>query len=163
MEKTLAFNKSNSLVTYSYIDSSADFGFSRLIVQKLIGNGSDRIICNFTSVESSAIITCNLTGNQTGLYSARAFISRSGVETLVEQKPFQIEDFSSTLGDYGIFLGWFIILIASFAFTFNEIAGIFMVNVAAFAVNFFGFIAFGPVFLTAMAVISIIIAVVLER
>ncbi|KKN03018.1 hypothetical protein LCGC14_1111940 [marine sediment metagenome] len=163
LDGTLLWNKTSSLLTFTYVDSSADFGFANLIVEKLRGNESNEGICDLTSTETSAIITCNLTGNVTGLYTARAFISRSGVSSLVAQLTFQIEDFSEVIGDLGLFLGWFLILIASFTFRFNELAGIFMVNVAAFAVNYFGLIAFGPVFLSAMVAISIIIAVVLER
>ncbi len=163
LEQNLIFNKTSVIVSFTYIDSSVDFSFATLIVEKLRGNDTNLIICNFTSVESSAIIICNLTGNQTGLYSARAIISRSGVSELVAQLPFQIEDFSSVVGDLGLFLGWLIILTSAFAFTFNEIAGIWMVTFSMFAVNFFGLIAFGAVFLTGILAVAIIITVVIER
>ena len=60
-------------------------------------------------------------------------------------------------------MGWFIILISAFAFKFNEIAGIILVNVAIIAVNLIGLVTFGIGFISAIIAISIIILVVLER
>ena len=63
----------------------------------------------------------------------------------------------------GLFLGALIILVCAFAFNFNEIAAIVLINVAVIFVNFMGLIKFGNVFVTAMVGVSIIIIAVMER
>ena len=132
-----------------------------------MSNGSlNVVVCNTSSVQSSATILCDLTGNESGTYSAQGIIIRTS-ETLIGQILVQIvfgvDDFTDIAGDYGLFLGWFIILISCFAFKFNEIAGIFMVNIAIIGVNMIGLVSFGPVFITALIALSIFIAIVLEK
>ncbi len=160
----LDFNKTSSIVSFTYADTSGDFSLGRLVVEKVNASGlQNTIICSKTSTESSAIITCNLTGNSTGQYIMKGIITRDSDPFLQEQEPFAIEDFSTISGRLGLFLGWFIILISVFAFKFNEVAGIILVNLAIIMVNLIGLIAFGYVFISAMIAISIIILVVLER
>ncbi len=160
----ITFNKTSSIVSFTYLDTSGNFELARLIVEKVNASAlQNNIICSETSTQSSATITCNLTGNSTGQYIARGIITRSGVARLVEQGSFAIEDFSTIAGRLGLFMGWFIILISVFAFKFNEVAGIILVNLAIIFVNLIGIIAFGYVFISAMIAISIIILVVLER
>ncbi len=160
----LNFNKTSSIVSFTYLDTSGDFELARLIVEKINASGlQNDIVCSETSTQSSATITCNLTGNSTGAYIMRGIITRDGVAILVEQEGFEIEDFSTISGRLGLFLGWFIILISVFTFKFNEVAGIILVNISMIFVNMMGLIAFGYVFISAMIAISIIILVVLER
>ena len=82
---------------------------------------------------------------------------------MVEQISFQIEDFSSAIGIFGLFLGFFVILIAAFMFKFNEIAGIWAIVITIFLVNLMGLIKFGPVFITAIIGIAIFITWLLEK
>ncbi len=160
----ILFNKTSNIVSFTYLDTSGNFELGRLIVEKVNASGlQNTVICSQTSTQSSATITCNLTGNSTGQYITRGIITRDGTSTLVEQTSFAIEDFSTISGRLGLFLGWFVILIAVFAFKFNEVAGIILVNLAIIFVNLIGLIAFGYVFISAMVAISIIILVVLER
>ncbi len=111
----------------------------------------------------SAILSCDLTGNSTGTYIARTLITRDGTTSLVNQIQFKIEDFTSAAGNLGLLLGFFIILIASFMFKYNEIAGILMVDMAIIATDMMGLIAWGYGFISAIIAISIIILVMLER
>ncbi len=167
LEKSLTFNSSSNIVTFVYTDTSTEFVLGNLVVERLISNGSSNvIICNQTSLQSSATLFCDLTGNESGTYSGQGIIIREsqtiGGQILI-QVLFGINDFTKIVGDYGLFLGWFIILLGAFAFKFNEIAGIFMLNVTVIGVNIIGLIHFGPVFITAMIALSVFIAVVLER
>ena len=101
----LFFNTTSNIASFTYEDTSGNFTLARLIVEKVNASGlQNTIICSETSTESSAIITCNLTGNSTGQYIMRGIITRDGVATLVEQEPFQIEDFSTIAGRLGLFL-----------------------------------------------------------
>ncbi len=158
------FNKTSNIASFTYADTSGEFTLARLIVEKVNASGlTNIVICSETSTQSSAIITCNLTGNSTGQYIMRGIITRNSPSQLVEQESFAIEDFSTISGRLGLFLGFFIILISVFAFKFNEVAGIILVNLAIIFVNLIGLIAFGYGFISAIVAISIIILVVLER
>lgn len=160
----LTFNKSSNVVSFSYADTSDNFTSSRLIVSLVQYNSTSNIdVCDVTSLLSSAILTCDLTGNVTGTYIARAIIIRGSDTSLVEQIQFQIEDFTSATGNLGLLLGFFLILISAFMFKYNEIAGILMVNVTIIITNMMGLIAWGYGFISAMVAISIIILVLLER
>ncbi len=164
LDSDINFNKTSNIVSFTYLDTSANFELARLIVEKVNASGlQNNVICSETSTQSSATITCNVTGNSTGQYIMRGIITRSGTAQLVEQESFAIEDFSTISGRLGLFLGWFIILIAVFAFKFNEVAGIILINLSIIFVNLIGIISFGYVFISAMVAISIIILVVLER
>jgi len=164
LTSSIDFDKTSNIVSFSYADTSEDFSLGRLVVEKVNASGlQNTIICSETSIESSAIITCNLTGNSTGRYIMRGIITRDSDPFLEQQKSFAIEDFSTISGRLGLFLGWFIILISVFAFKFNEVAGIILVNLAMIMVNLIGLISFGYGFISAMIAISIIILVVLER
>lgn len=161
LDATLVYNTTTNQVVLSYIDTSGVFNQSQLIVRSLNYSGSSQpIVCNVTSSLSSGILTCDMPSS--GSYAASAFIYRSpGV--LFDQITFAVQSVAGILSDYGIFLGFFIILISAFAFKYNELAGIWLINVAVIFCNYVGLIAFGKVFITAMLFISIIITGVLER
>ncbi len=161
---SLIFNKNTNFVTYTYQDISTNFSLGTLIVEKQeYSLSTNPVICNSNSSLSAATLTCNLTGNDTGTYIAKGFVERGSEEFLVNLLNFVIETFSDIAGLLGVLLGWFIILISAFAFQFNEIAGIVMVNAAIILVNLIGLVSFGPVFITAIIAASIIIIVVMER
>jgi len=163
LESSLSFDADTGIVTYSYIDSSGNFTQARLFVQEQsLANSTDyTIICNDTSSLSSSTMTCNV-GNESGFYMASSYITRTG-EALDLQITFQIEDFSSVAGVLGLFFGWFLILIASFMFKFNEVAGIWATTITIFLVNIIGLIKFGGVFVTAIIGIAIILTWVMEK
>ncbi len=153
---TLIWNDITGIVTYNYIDSSTNLTLARLFViqQSLVNSSADSTICNENSTLNSAILTCNV-GNDSGFYTASSFITRDSIETLDLQISFQIETLSSIVGLLGLFYGWFLILIASFMFRFNEIAGIWSITITVLLVNLIGLINFGGVFVTAIIGIAI--------
>jgi hypothetical protein len=163
LDSTLVWDSDSGIVTYTYVDSSNNFTQARLLVQKqsLTNSTAYTTICNDTSSLSSSAITCNV-GNTTGFYIASSFITRTG-EGLDLQINFQIEDFSSIAGLAGLFYGFFLIVIASFMFKFNEVAGIWAVTMTVFLVNILGLIKFGSVFVSAIFGIAIILTWTMER
>ena len=166
LTSSLGWNSSSGIVSYIYTDSSGNFTQSRLLVirQSLTNSSADTTICNYTSVLISATIVCNSTFTN-GVYIASAFNTRNGAEALDldKQFTFQVESLSGVVGLLGLFYGWFLILIASFMFKFNEIAGIWAVTITVFLINLSGLINFGGVFVTATIALAIIITWVLER
>ena len=161
---TMVFNQTTNVVTYTYIDSFANFSLGTLVVERQnFSLSTNSIICNFNSSLSSATLTCNLTGVPDGIYTARGFITRDGTSFLVQQLQLQVESSRIIVGNLGLMLGWFIILVSAFTFKFNEIAGIILMNIALIGVNLFGLIQFGPVFITAVLAISITIIILLEK
>jgi hypothetical protein len=158
---TIVFNKTNNVLTWTYIDTSGNFNLANLTIISLNGSGNSQpIVCSGTNNLTSGIISCNFSA--AGTYSAGAFIQRTG-QTIFDQVVFTVETFSSTAGYYGVFLGFFLILISSFAFKFNEIAGIWSVTVTVVATNIIGLIAWGIPGVTAIVCLAIIITAVLER
>lgn len=161
INSTLHYNYTGNILTWTYIDTSNAFTRAELIVRSLNYTGNIQpTICASNNTLSSAIITCNVTG--TGSYFAQVYVYRTN-QILVDQIVFTVQSIASTLGYYGVFLAFFIILISAFAFKFNEIAGIVLVNLAVIFCNIIGLVAFGNVFITAMVCLSIFIVAVLER
>ena len=124
---------------------------------------TNTVLCNLNSSQASATLVCNITNNGTGFYLSQGFIKRGSIETLISQINFIIETFLEVVGMLGVLLAWFLILISSFAFKFNEIAGIFMINFAVIFVNIIGLVSFGMLAISALVAVSIIIVVVMEK
>ena len=164
LDFSLIFNKSTNVVTYTYVDTSGNFTLGTLIVQKQnFSFSTNTNLCSLNSFQASATLTCNLTSNGTGTFVAKGFITRGSIETLVSQINFIIESFLEVVGMLGVLLAWFLILISSFAFKFNEIAGIFMINATVIFVNIIGLVSFGMLAISALIAASIIIVVVMEK
>ncbi len=166
LNTTLTFNQTSEIVTWTYLDTSGNFSNATLLVLKQNFSSANTISCNFNSTQSSATITCNLSGNISGTYIATGFITRDITQSLVAQIVFEIlpeDTLANVSGNLGLFLGWFLILVSVFAFKFNEIAGIILTNLAIIFVNLIHLVNFGITAITAIAAISLIIIVVLER
>ena len=164
LNSTLVWNDTSGFVTYVYIDTSTLFSLARLLVTKqdLANATNDSVVCNETSTLTSATLICNV-GTTNGFYIASAFITRDSSEDLDKQITFQVETLSGVVGFLGLFYGWFLILIASFMFKFNEIAGIWAITITVFLVNIIGLIKFGGVFVTATIAVALILTWIMER
>ena len=164
LNSTLTWNDTSGFVTYIYIDNSGNLTLVRLLVIKesLVNSTANSVICNDTSTLTSATLSCNV-GSTNGFYVASSFISRGNGEGLDKQFTFQVETLSGVVGLLGLFYGWFLILIASFMFKFNEIAGIWAITVTVFLVNLTGLINFGGVFVTGTIAVALILTWIMER
>ncbi len=163
LTSTLVYNSTANNVVFTYIDVSGEFTSSNLLVVKQNPSGVNTIVCDLDSTASAAITTCDLSGQTNGTYIASAFITRESGTTLVQQIVFSIQEGSSIAGLYGVFLAWFLILISAFAFKFNEIAGIILMNLVVLGVNIINLVNFGWTFVFGMMGVSILIIVLLER
>lgn len=161
---TLIWNDITGIITYTYTDNSTNLTLARLFViqQSLVNSSADSTICNENSSLTSAILTCDV-GNDSGFYTASSFITRDSTEVLDLQITFQIETLSAIVGLLGLFYGWFLILIASFMFRFNEIAGIWSITIVVLLVNLIGLINFGGVFVTAIIGIAIFLTWIMSN
>lgn len=162
LTSALLFNSTTGNVTFTYIDTSNLFTLSRLTLQRNNASGTNLIVCDVNSAQASATLTC-ATGNVTGTYTASAFITRGTDVFLVAQQLFSIDTFATIVGLLGVFLAWFVILISGFAFKFNEIAGIVLMNLTVIMVNLVGLVDFGFLFIFGMMGVSIMIMVLLKR
>ena len=164
LNSSLTWNDVTGFVTYIYIDSSGNLTLARLLViqESLVNSTADSVICNETSSLSSATLLCDV-GNSSGFYVASTFIARGNGEGLDKQFTFQVETLSSIVGLLGLFYAWFLILIASFMFKFNEIAGIWAVTITVFLINLTGLINFGGVFVTGIIAVALILTWIMER
>lgn len=162
LTKSLVHNQTSSITSFTYVDTSGNFTSSRLLVIVQNLSGSSQTICDVTSTQAAAILTCD-TNSVSGTYTASGFITRGSSTFLVEQIIFSIQTFSDTVGLYGVFLAFFLILISSFAFKFNEIAGIVLVNITVMTVNIIGLVNFGALYIFGLLGVSVIIIVLLEK
>ena len=157
---TLSFNSTTNITTFSYEDTSGTFIQARLLVVELKHNETDLIICNTTSTESFAIITCD-TSDYSGTFKATAFITRT-TEKTVSIIQFAITTAVEVFGMLGLFLGWWILLVGGCAFFWHPIAGIIGTESAIIAVQLIGLISFSPLFIFGSLAISIILIFVLK-
>jgi hypothetical protein len=157
----LYYNYTNNILSWTYTDTSGQFTNAELVVKALNYSGNVQpTICSGTNNLSSGIINCNV--STAGSYYAQVYVHRS-TQTLIDQITFTVSTFASTVGYYGAFLGFFLILVCCFAFKFNEIAGIWLVIAACLFCNIVGLIAFGNVFITAILCLGVVITAILER
>ncbi len=160
LTSSLVFNSTSEIVTYTYEDLSDIFEQGRLLVQlNNPSNTTNAVICNVTSVQSSAQLTCDVSAGLNASYVARGFITRSGNEATVNVLTFSINTFAAVAGSLGLLMGFFMILVAAFAFKFNEIAGTWMIVITVFFVNMMGLINFGLLAVTALFGVAILITV----
>ena len=162
LTNSLTFNTSNNLVSYTYIDTSGEFNLGRLLVVRQNLSGISPVICDINSSLSSATLICDVGGSD-NTYTASGFINRVSGSFLVSQIVFSIASFAGTVGLLGVFLGWFIILVSAFAFKFNEVAGIVLMNLAVILTNIIGLVNFGFLFIFGMMAVSIIIIIQFEK
>jgi hypothetical protein len=156
------FSNLSNGVQFSYSDSSGNLTLGRLVVYRINHSGQNILICNVTSALSTSALSCNFAGVN-GTYSATGYITRNGIEFFVDAIGLIFPSGGMGWGLYGVFLGFIMILVSSFAFRYNEIAGIWLVVVTIIIVNIIGLINFGLPFISAMVVIGIILSVVFKQ
>ena len=159
----ITYNNNTKMVTLTYIDTSSNFDLGRLYVELNKWSSYDELVCNNNSTLSSAIITCNLSAYTDGTFTAKFYITRDGVEQLIDSTTININEIVNVMGNEGLFLAWFIILTAGLIFLGNMIAGIWAVNFAVIFTNVIGLAKFNPVFIFGMIAISILLTVALKQ
>ena len=128
---SLVYNQTTQVVTYTFVDFSGNFTEGRLLVQAINQSGNNPTLCNIETTNASSTFSCNITGNSTGTYSATGFLTRdSSDEQIIIQITFNLETFQNTAGLLGVFFAMLIIIVAGMSFLFNEILGIWAINVA---------------------------------
>jgi hypothetical protein len=158
IQSTLTYNKTSEIVTFTYIDTTGSTTLGRLVVLKeSLSNYTTTVICNTSSTQSSVTLTCNMSG-YSGTFNAYAYIEGESTDIL----SFVITTARDIMGNEGLLLGFFIILVAGFAFIWNPSAGIIGINVAVIFVNIIGFITVSPVFIFGMIAVSFITIILLK-
>jgi hypothetical protein len=160
---TLTFNETTGIFTYAYTDNNISFDSARLYVYITNASGANVVICNNTASTSSTAISCLVGTATNATYTAIAYLTRDGVQSLVNSIVKTIGSISATLGLYGVFIGMLLILICAFVFRFNEVAAIVLIDIACIFNNFMGFIHFGIGGISAVLAISVILIFLLKR
>lgn len=147
-------------ITYTYSDSSGYLINSSMTVEKVVLSGSNVLVCNSSSTQSAATLTCNISAYDSGSFKIRLIASRTdNLYKIIESLTFKLSDNKLIFGRYGLFLAWFIILVAAMAFVYNPIAGILSIDIAVIFVNIIGLASFsytGIFSVIALSVIAII-------
>ena len=161
---SLTFNKTTKIVTYTFIDSNADYLSSNLLVYQIKFSTGTNLSCNVTSVLASSTMTCNLSSYESGSsFEAKAYRITSDGRELIALISFEIEDSIETFGTTGLILAWFIILTASMIFLWSPIAGCWATTMSMIFVNLIGLAKLSKVWIFALLCISIIITIVIGK
>lgn len=156
---SLNYNQSTKIVSFTYIDSTGSTTLGRLLVQELSrSNSTISTICNSSSSESSATITCNMSSYEEGNFIAYGYIE-SEVSDVYD---FLINTAREILDRTGLLIGMFIILTSGFAFIWNPTAGVVGVEAALIFVNLIGLVTFSPIFIFASVAIAILALILLR-
>lgn len=160
----IAWNNNTQISNFSYIDTSGSFTSSRFYIEKVYWNQSNVMVCNTTSTLSSAIINCNL-ANYNGSMIAKGYITRGNTETLVELYIFDATPLrgKDILGRGGLFLAWFIMLVAGTIFLYNFVAGMWIEVAAIFFINMIGLASFPAVFMWGALAVALITTVIMNK
>lgn len=166
--KNLFYNSTSHILSFTYTDPSSNFYSAELIATEVNYTGTaspNQIVCFEQGALSSGILSCNITtaGTYTAVGNIYHGTTIGSLVTIATNLIFTVETFSSSVGYYGVFLGFFILLILGFAFKFNEIAGIWLEFVGVVFCNAVGLINFGWVFITALFCVCLLLTGVLER
>lgn len=97
---SLTYSKATEVVTYSYTDTNTNAQGGRLqVVRTNLGIGSDVTICDTTSTNPVAVLTCSLNGLVNGTYIARGYNNRSTGSVLI--KVISIDKTRNIVGEIG--------------------------------------------------------------
>lgn len=156
---SLSYNKTSDKIILSYIDISGETSLGRLIVKQenTTINAPTLIICNTSIALSSATLECDMTG-QEGIFIAEGEIDGESVIIILVD----ITDIIDMMGNEGLILGFFLILVGTMAFLWNATAGIIGINLSLIMTKLLGFIAFPPITLFAVGAISLIALIILR-
>jgi len=159
VDTNLTFDKDTNIVTFNYIENTTGYvtAGQLLVFQNSLTNSTTTIICNVTSTEASATLTCDLSAYN-GTFTAISYINGESQNIIM----FTITQARDVFGNDGLFLGMMIILTAGFAMMWNPAAGIISINAAVIFVNIIGFISVSPIFIFGMIGISIITIILLK-
>jgi protein associated with RNAse G/E len=159
----LSFNETGKTITWTYIDDNIlSFESANLLVYLNNGTNDQILVCDEDGNESSQTLVCNLSLYDEGTFTVITILTRDGVSQIINQTIFTLAGLDIE-NNYGLFLGLLIIIVCAFAFKYNEIAGIILLNVGIIATDLIGFINFGWIAIFGFISISIIIISTLER
>ena len=163
LTKTFTFNNATNTFSVSYVDSDSSFVSANLLVFKSNFSGEDGLVCNETSTSSTAVLSCDLSGEPDGSYYATFYVTR-GIERLfIDSQSIILQSIAGVVGNLGILLGFFILLITASMFFFNDIVGIWSMTFGVIFLNFIGVINFGGIFVTGLLALAVMITILLKR
>lgn len=157
---SLTYNETLKLVTYTYIDTSGTTNYGRLLVNLENPSSGPTVICNSTSIQSSATINCNVTGFN-GAFTAYGSISRSP-EVIVAIIKFFTNLAKDIFGTAGLIMGFIIILAVALITVYNPVIQLIAVNITILGLVMMGLITFGAITIIGIMVISTIIIIILR-
>jgi len=108
----LSYSTITNIFTYSYTDSDDNAEGGRLLVKRLhLGNSTEATICDSSSTEVAAVLTCDITTQINGTYYAYGYVNRSSVQTLVNTLIIQkSRDIAGSVGADGLLWAVFLLI-----------------------------------------------------
>lgn len=158
----MSYSNNTHKISFSYSDTSGVGEGARLYVLKDIGNDTSNV-CNTSLALSSGLITCDLSSYSSGKFYSRGFITRSGVEYLVDFQIYELSDIIQTFGKAGLFLAWLLIITAGMLFLLNPVVGIWGTTGMVIFVTLIGLASFSPLFIFGMIAIGIVLTILFGK
>jgi len=152
---SLTYNNATRTWTFNYTDTSGKIGYGRLYVYKKSPSSIETSICNISSDLDSAILTCDISGQNGTIYAA-AYLSRSP-EILVYLKTITISALKEIFSFEGLFFAFFILLVLGLGGLWNPVVGIALTIVGIVVINFIGLASFAPTMMWGVIIIGMIL------
>lgn len=157
----LEYNQTTSIVSFTYVDITGNTNFAALRVFQQYGNQSGSQVCSVTSLQPSATLLCNMSGFD-GSFIAKAYLMDTTEPNVVKIINFVISVAKDIFSKGGLFLAFFIIMTAFFAFIWSPTVGIIAINAAVIFVNIIGLATFSPVIIFGLITLSITVIILME-
>lgn len=157
LDSDLTYSKTTHIITYTYADSNDNASGGRLyVVSWDFGIGSQNVICNTTSADASAILTCDLSSYGNGTYWARGYITRNHeqlAESVIIKK---VTDIVTNVGLEGLLWAVFLIIALVMLGLFKPVLAIVFSIVGVIGISLIGFASIPIVSLVAFIFIGIV-------
>lgn len=110
LEHTLTY--SGNIFTFSYADTDSTAQGGRIKVYKLDYGTSTNTICDTTSTSTTAVLTCDISGQTNGTYVAVGYINRDGLSNRIVDRIIirKVSDVVTEIGADGVLWGMFFII-----------------------------------------------------
>lgn len=156
----LDYNYTTNIFTYTYTDTNTDFVQGRLEVRRVNAGLSDVVVCNDTSGNSNAVITCDITSYVNGTYMAKGYISRTGdLNNLVITKIISKAMLSAIeiIGSDGVLWSIFLLITIVMLGVYRPALGIVFAVAGTVMLSILGLVQIGIISLVSIIGIAIIL------
>lgn len=150
----LTFNKTTGIVTYQWIDTTGGLSIANLVIEKIVGNTTNSVIYNQTSILQAGALSFNVS-NQTGQLIAKGYIGRSPA-VLDQLITIVLDTLKDAISSPFLLLFWLILIAVMGMGLFNPAVGLILTSVVLLMGSVMGIVAIGWIFVWAIIAITVL-------